>query len=109
MTKRSCPFEDDYIPQTKIYLTTKGYEKSNVKAMENVWNKTRDLLFEGAKREKNKDDKEEEVSYEEQCDYCLKKFDLLNDCRLCHHCYCSSCSLPIYDDEVTEFICLSCA
>ncbi|CAL4135309.1 unnamed protein product, partial [Meganyctiphanes norvegica] len=55
MTKRSCPFADSYVPQTKIHVGERQIATGVMgkKKLEAVYAKTLGLLFSGAKNEQN--------------------------------------------------------
>ncbi|XP_004928719.1 apoptosis regulatory protein Siva-like [Bombyx mandarina] len=53
MTKRTNPFIDDFLPQSKIHVSLKKYDKhstDNEKRLKKVYEKTLQMLFNGAKK-----------------------------------------------------------
>ncbi|KAK9686719.1 Cd27 binding protein (Siva) [Popillia japonica] len=100
MPKRACPFDFNYAPQLKVHVS----EKEQTKTMENIWNKTQELLFKAAKKQVNSCDKEEI-----KCDFCVNVNIDVYECALCNGKFCSTCSMSLYKQNVTESICLSCA
>ncbi|CAG9783386.1 unnamed protein product [Diatraea saccharalis] len=49
MAKRSNPFTDDFIPQSKIHVGNKQFNNNEVR-LEKVYEKTLELLYKGAKK-----------------------------------------------------------
>ncbi|XP_013187963.1 apoptosis regulatory protein Siva [Amyelois transitella] len=49
MTKRSNPFIEDFVPQSKVHVGMKQFNNNNIR-LQSVYEKTLELLFTGAKK-----------------------------------------------------------
>ncbi|GJQ70008.1 hypothetical protein Trydic_g13368 [Trypoxylus dichotomus] len=109
MPKRSCPFEINHAPQLKRYISEKEQSSTKEKVLENMWNRTRELLIKGAKKHFDEEAIRDSYKEELKCDFCLNVNLLdIHDCVVCNGVFCSNCSLNLYKDDVTERVCLSC-